>query len=34
MSNLPAQTQSPPIDDFLATVLRENIRFMKVTLWL
>jgi len=30
----PAQTQSPPIDDFLATVLRETIRMMKVTLWL
>jgi len=30
----PAQTQSPHIDDFLATVLSETIRFMKVTLWL
>jgi len=29
-----AQTQSLLIEDFLATVLREIIRFMKVALWL
>jgi len=34
MSSPSAQTQSPPIDDSLATVLRETIRFMKVTSWL
>ena len=29
-----AQTQSLSVNDFLATLLREIIRFMKVTLWL